>query len=144
MFIRRPPQWLRTQKRKAAVLLRRKEETKTNWQNENSPRLCLLALESFRTSLWPMEPRKTIASATSPSCIVSVAFQAMQDSPPCNEMDQVGGPPSYGGTGGCLSYWDRWSLLSPVVPLPLLCPSVPPPQSLCVSHSSGWRIWKSV
>lgn len=36
----------------------------------NSPRRNLLPLESFRASSWPMELRKIITSATSPSCIV--------------------------------------------------------------------------
>lgn len=78
MFIRHPPLWLRPQKWKPAVLKRKNRETKTSWESENSPRLCLLALESLRASLWPMELRKIIASTTSPSCIVLVAFLATQ------------------------------------------------------------------
>lgn len=34
-------------------------------------RLCLLALEALRLSAWPMELRKTSASASSPKCIVT-------------------------------------------------------------------------
>lgn len=80
MFIRHPPLWLRPQKWKPAVLKRKNRETKTSWESENSPRLCLLALESLRASLWPMELRKIIASTTRPSCIVLVAFVATQGS----------------------------------------------------------------
>lgn len=58
----------------------RTDENKLS-RRENSPRLCLLALESLRASLWPMELRKIIASATSPSCIVLVTFLAAQGPP---------------------------------------------------------------
>ena len=78
MFIRHSPLWLRPQKWKPAVLKRKNGETKTSWESANSPRLCLLALDSLRASLWPMELRKIIASTTSPNCIVLVAFLATQ------------------------------------------------------------------
>lgn len=81
MFIRHAPLWLRPQKWKPAVLKKKNGETKTSWESENSPRLCLLALESLRASLWPMELRKIIASTTSPRCIVLVAFLATQGPP---------------------------------------------------------------
>lgn len=81
MFIRHAPLWLRPQKWKPAVPKRKNGETKTSWESENSPRLCLLALESLRASPWPMELRKIIASTTSPSCIVLVAFLATQGPP---------------------------------------------------------------
>lgn len=127
MFIRRPPQWLRPQKRKAAELRwKERRNNETNGQSENSPRLCLLALESLRTSLWPMELRKIIVSATSPSCIVPVAFQAMQGPPlqpdgtgggvPPSSMGQV--DPSDAGTD-LSSLSQHFSLCLSVCPSPL-------------------------
>lgn len=78
MFIRHPPLWVRPQKWKPAVLQRKNGKTKASCESENSPRLCLLALEGLRASPWPMELRKIITSTTSPSCIVFVAFLATQ------------------------------------------------------------------
>lgn len=86
-----------------------------------------------------MELRKTIASATSPSCIVPVAFAATQG-PPLRPDGSGwgGGGPFLRGTGESLFCWDGWSLLSPVA---LLSPSVwlslSPPLSLRLFHSSG-------
>ncbi len=113
------------------------EEGKKRDQNklrkrENSPRLCLLALESLRESLWPMELRKTIASATSPSCIVPVAFPATQG-PPLRPDGSGGGGPFLCGTGGSLCCWDGWSLLSPLALLSFsACLSLPFPPSVCL------------
>lgn len=70
-----------------------KREKRSN-QSENSPRFCLLALESLTTSLWPMELRMIIASATSLSCIVPAAFQAVQGPPLQPDGSGGGGPPS--------------------------------------------------
>lgn len=119
-----------TKSSRAAV----EDEVKTNWRSDNSPLLCLLALESLRTSLWPMELRKTIASATSPSCIVPVAFQAMQG-PPLQPDGSGGGSPFLCGTGGSLYCWDWRSLVSPVVPLSLRWCQPVPPLSLSVSFT---------
>lgn len=122
----------------------KKKIIKTSWERENSPRLCLLALESLTESLWPMELRKTIATATSPSCIVPVAFLATQG-PPLRPDGSGGGGPFLCGTGGSLCCWDGWSLL-PLSAL-FLCLSLsllPPPPSVCIFHSSGCCVCNSV
>lgn len=123
----------------------RTDENKLS-RRENSPRLCLLALESLRASLWPMELRKIIASATSPSCIVLVAFLAAQG-PPLR--------PDGAGVfvGGGTPLLDRWIplLLGRKILLLLLCwllsrsvSTFPTPPFLCLFHSSDCCVRKSV
>lgn len=131
-----------TQKWKAAVLKKNKIDFKMHWERQNSPRLCLLAFESFRASLWPMELRNTIASANSPSCIVPVAFSAMQG-PPLQPDGSGGGAPFLCGTGGSLCCWDDdpSSLCGTVLVLSL---PFPPPLSLSIFHSSDCWVRKSV
>lgn len=97
----------------------------------NSPRLCLLALDSLRASLWPMELRKTIVSATSPSCIVPVAFPATQGPPLRPDGSGWGGPssvgqvnPSAAGTDDPSSLLWHCSLSLSVSPFPPLCLAV--------------------
>lgn len=126
------------------------EEEKTDEnklsRRENSPRLCLLALESLRASLWPMELRKIIASATSPSCIVLVTFLAAQGPPAATRWSRCdcGWRHSSPGQVNTSAAGKEDPSSSPVALLSRYYCTFPTPPFLCLFHSSDCCVRKSV
>lgn len=90
--------WEERQKEREKNVRIRQSSRSSRSRRRNSPRRNLLPLEILRASSWPMELRKIITSATSPSCIV------LADLPrPCRRQTPATGRNRYVWEGPYLS-----------------------------------------